>query len=120
MKFSDGTPFNADAAVYNVNRWKNLPAALQGDDYYDITVFGGYGDTSNIKAATKIDDTTFSITLGHPQGRLPDGDDPHPVRDAEPQGAPGPPRGPRLQGPQERLLAEGADRHRPVHVLGRS
>ena len=52
VTFSDGTPFNADAAVYNVNRWKNLPEALRGDDYYDITVFGGYGNDSLIKAAT--------------------------------------------------------------------
>ena len=50
VNFSDGTPFNADAAVANVMRWKNLPAALQGDDYYDITVFGGYGDNSLIKS----------------------------------------------------------------------
>lgn len=71
VKFSDGTDFNADAAVYNVNRWKNLPAALQGDDYYDITVFGGYGDNSNIKAVTKIDDNTFSITLGTAKADFP-------------------------------------------------
>ena len=67
VKFSDGTDFNADAAVYNVNRWKNLPAALQGEDYYDITVFGGYGDASLIKAAAKVDDTTFTMTLTKPK-----------------------------------------------------
>jgi len=67
VKFSDGTDFNADAAVYNVNRWKNLPTALQGDDYYDITVFGGYGDNSLIKTVTKIDDSTFSMTLTKPK-----------------------------------------------------
>ena len=71
VNFTDGTPFNADAAVFNVNRWKNLPEALQGDDYYDITVFGGYGDSSNIKAVTKIDDSTFSITLGTPKADFP-------------------------------------------------
>src|SRR5664279_3564589 len=48
VTFSDGTPFNADAAVFNVNRWKNLPEALRGDDYYDITVFGGYGADSPV------------------------------------------------------------------------
>ncbi|MHB8431836.1 MAG: ABC transporter substrate-binding protein [Acidimicrobiales bacterium] len=63
VTFSDGTPFNADAAVYNVNRWKNLPVPLQGDDYYDITVFGGYGNASLISSVQKIDDTTFSMTL---------------------------------------------------------
>ena len=30
VKFSDGTAFNADAAVYNVNRWKNLAGAAPG------------------------------------------------------------------------------------------
>ncbi|MGH2465223.1 MAG: ABC transporter substrate-binding protein, partial [Candidatus Limnocylindrales bacterium] len=67
VNFSDGTPFNADAAIYNVNRWKNLPAALQGDDYYDVTVFGGYGDSSLIKTVTKVDDSTFSMTLSKPK-----------------------------------------------------
>jgi peptide/nickel transport system substrate-binding protein len=67
VTFSDGTAFNADAAIYNVNRWKNLAPALQGDDYYDITVFGGYGDKSLIKTVTKVDDSTFSVTLGSPK-----------------------------------------------------
>jgi len=63
VSFTDGTPFNADAAVYNVLRWKNLAEPLQGFDYYDITVFGGYGDSSNIVTAAKVDDSTFTITL---------------------------------------------------------
>ena len=67
VNFTDGTPFNADAAIYNFNRWKNLPEPLQGDDYYDITVFGGYGDNSLIKTVTKIDDATFSMTLTKPK-----------------------------------------------------
>jgi ABC-type dipeptide transport system, periplasmic component len=67
VKFSDGTAFNADAAVANVLRWKNLPDALQGDDYYDITVFGGYGDKSLIKSATKVDDATFTMVLTTPK-----------------------------------------------------
>ena len=67
VKFTDGTDFNADAAVYNVNRWKNLPEALQGDDYYDITVFAGYGDSSLIKSVTKVDDATFQMVLTTPK-----------------------------------------------------
>jgi peptide/nickel transport system substrate-binding protein len=63
VNFTDGTPFNADAAIYNFNRWKNLPEPLQSADYFDITVFGGYGDSSLIKTLTKIDDATFSVTL---------------------------------------------------------
>jgi peptide/nickel transport system substrate-binding protein len=67
VKFTDGTDFNADAAVYNVNRWKNLPEALQGDDYYDITVFGGYGASSLIQSVTKVDDATFQMVLTSPK-----------------------------------------------------
>jgi peptide/nickel transport system substrate-binding protein len=67
VNFTDGTPFNADAAIYNVNRWKNLPEPLQGSDYYDITVFGGYGADSLIDTVTKIDDSTFSIKLKSPK-----------------------------------------------------
>ncbi|HEX8938948.1 MAG TPA: ABC transporter substrate-binding protein [Candidatus Limnocylindrales bacterium] len=67
VNFSDGTPFNADAAVANVLRWKNLPDALQGDDYYDITVFGGYGKDSLISDAQKVDDSTFKLILTKPK-----------------------------------------------------
>ena len=67
VKFIDGTAFNADAAVYNVNRWKNLPEPLQGSDYYDVTVFGGYGDGSLIKSVTKVDDATFQMVLATPR-----------------------------------------------------
>lgn len=67
VSFTDGTSFNADAAISNVTRWKNLPEALQGYDYYDVTVFGGYGTDSLIKDVTKIDDSTFSITLKSPK-----------------------------------------------------
>ena len=71
VTFSDGTPFDADAAIYNVNRWKNLPEPLQGDDYYDITVFGGYGSASLIKDIKKIDSLTFSVTLGSAKADFP-------------------------------------------------
>ncbi len=67
VNFSDGTPFNADAAVYNVLRWKNLPAPLQGSDYYDVTVFGGYGKDSLIADAQKVDDATFKLILTKPK-----------------------------------------------------
>src|ERR1035437_6316908 len=67
VNFTDGTPFNADAAIYNFNRWKNLPEPLRSADYFDITVFGGYGDSSLIKTLTKIDDATFSVTLTKPK-----------------------------------------------------
>jgi peptide/nickel transport system substrate-binding protein len=67
VSFTDGTPFNADAAIYNFNRWKNLPEPLRSADYFDITVFGGYRDNSLLKTVTKIDDATFSVTLTKPK-----------------------------------------------------
>jgi peptide/nickel transport system substrate-binding protein len=59
VKFTDGTPWNADAAVYNINRYvkpgspgysKDLSAAVDGFD-------------ANLGSATKIDDMTFQINM---------------------------------------------------------
>jgi hypothetical protein len=62
VNFNDGTPRPMRRSTTSIAG--ELAEPLRGDDYYDITVFGGYGDTLNIKAVTKIDDSTFSITLG--------------------------------------------------------
>jgi len=40
INFQDGTPFNADAVVYNYNRWQNYPPGdLQTNAYYYGAVF---------------------------------------------------------------------------------
>ena len=67
VRFTDGTPFDADAAVYNVNRWKNLPVPLRDSDYYDRAVFGGYGAGSLIDSATNVDGVTLRIKLRRPK-----------------------------------------------------
>jgi peptide/nickel transport system substrate-binding protein len=70
VKFHDGTPFNADAVVYNYMRQKNAPKALQDAyNYYFGAVFG-WGADSNLKAVTKVDDFTVTFTLGQPQSNF--------------------------------------------------
>lgn len=69
-KFHDGTPADAEAVAYNFNRWKNLPEALQGLDYYDITVFGGYGDNSNIASAEATGTLEVTVKLNAPKADI--------------------------------------------------
>ncbi|MGA2514214.1 MAG: ABC transporter substrate-binding protein [Candidatus Limnocylindrales bacterium] len=71
IKFHDGTDFNADAVVYNYNRWQNFPAGeLQTDDSYYGQVFGGFGKASNIASVTAPDEQTVVITLKTPQSNF--------------------------------------------------
>jgi len=58
VKFTDGTPFNADAVIYNFDRYMN-PKSPQ----YDGTVAGSAGEgTADIASYKKIDENTVSIT----------------------------------------------------------
>ncbi len=71
INFQDGTPFNADAVVYNYKRWQNYPPGdLQTDAYYYSTVFGGFGTASNVASVSAPDEQTFVITLKTPQSNF--------------------------------------------------
>lgn len=65
VKFQDGTDFNADAVVFNFDRWMN------GDDkqfpYY--TMFGGYKKDAGhvIKDVKALDANTVQFVLKRPQ-----------------------------------------------------
>lgn len=65
VKFQDGTDFNADAVVFNFDRWMN------GDDekfpYY--TMFGGFKNDEGhvIKEVKALDNDTVQFVLKRPQ-----------------------------------------------------
>jgi peptide/nickel transport system substrate-binding protein len=72
VKFHDGTPFNADAVVYNFERWMDPhhPEHKGGEFAYYGYMFGGFkGDPGHvIKSVSKVDDYTVRIELYKPQG----------------------------------------------------
>ncbi|MCS1351799.1 ABC transporter substrate-binding protein [Mechercharimyces sp. CAU 1602] len=72
VKFHDGTDFNAEAVVFNFNRWmdKNNEYHKGGEFPYYGYMFGGYkGDEGHvIKSVKAMDDYTVEFTLEKPQG----------------------------------------------------
>jgi peptide/nickel transport system substrate-binding protein len=81
VTFHDGTPFNADAVVFNFERWWDLenPYNLGADQfiYWDY-MFQGFKDQTNdageptsvLAGIEKIDDFTVQLTLNRPNASL--------------------------------------------------
>jgi peptide/nickel transport system substrate-binding protein len=67
VTFADGKPFNADVALFNIERYKAVSLRpsifLGGINYPEI-----YGEPT---AITKVDDFTFSISYAEPRPLLP-------------------------------------------------
>jgi peptide/nickel transport system substrate-binding protein len=67
VKFTDGTPFNADAVVFNINRY----AVKSSPEFYETLNAQASIGIAGIKDAKKIDDLTVQIDTDGPLAYLP-------------------------------------------------
>ena len=75
VKFHDGTPFNADAVIFNFERWRftdnpyHKGGGSGGSNFaYYASYFGGFDDDSVIEKVEALDDYTVRFTLKAPWG----------------------------------------------------
>ncbi|SNX70710.1 peptide/nickel transport system substrate-binding protein [Bacillus oleivorans] len=67
VKFHDGTDFNADAVVYNFERW--MSGGTDGAYIYYAAMFGGFKEDAGhvIESVTAVDPYTVEFKLKRPQ-----------------------------------------------------
>lgn len=69
VKFQDGTDFNADAVVFNFERWWDPANPYHSDEqvfeYWDY-MWGGFKGDSIVTNIEKVDDYTVKFTLSEP------------------------------------------------------
>jgi ABC-type transport system substrate-binding protein len=66
VTFHDGTPFNADAVVFNFDRWRNTDNPYHFEEqvfeYYE-SMWGGFDDDSLIASVEAVDEYTVKFTF---------------------------------------------------------
>jgi peptide/nickel transport system substrate-binding protein len=69
VTFHDGTDFNADAVIWNFERWRftDNPQHFESQvfEYYEA-MFSGFDDASIITSVEKVDDSTVVFNLSAP------------------------------------------------------
>lgn len=61
VKFHDGTDWNADALIYNIDRYMN-----EDDPHYDPVLITYYTVLNFVDSVEKVDDLTVTFTLNEP------------------------------------------------------
>lgn len=73
VTFHDGTPFNAEAVVFNLERWNNTDNEYRFDKPFVpwTWIFGGFDEESVLESAAATDEYTVELTLRDSVSFLP-------------------------------------------------